>query len=116
MLAPFETQLDGCHQGLADAILDHHAPGINQLDERQRRLRIGPLAQRDHSVALALGIGPGFQRGRRRAQQNGNAELMGAKDRDIARRIAHAVLLLEGGIMFLIDHNQAEARHRREHR
>ena len=41
---------------------------------------------------------------------------MGAKNRNITRRIAHAVLLLERGVVLLIDHDQAQAGHRREDR
>jgi hypothetical protein len=39
-----------------------------------------------------------------------------AEDGDIARRVAHAVLLLERGIVLLVDDDQAEARQRRENR
>ena len=41
---------------------------------------------------------------------------MGAPDRDIARRIAQAFLLLEGRVVFFIDHDQLQARHGHEHR
>jgi uncharacterized protein (UPF0261 family) len=56
-----------------------------------------------------------FQRRRRRAEHDRNVQLMRAPDRDIARRIAQAFLLLEGGVVFLIDDDKLQARHGHEH-
>jgi hypothetical protein len=40
---------------------------------------------------------------------------MRAPDRDVARRVAQAFLLLEGGVVFLVDDDQLQARQRHEH-
>ena len=40
----------------------------------------------------------------------------GAVHRQVARRVARAFLLLVARVVFLIDHQQAQIRHRREHR
>jgi hypothetical protein len=41
---------------------------------------------------------------------------MRAPDRHVARRVAQAFLLLERGVVFLVDDDQAQARQRHEHR
>jgi hypothetical protein len=58
----------------------------------------------------------GLQRGRGGAQHDRDVALVRAPDRHVARRVAQALLLLEGGIVLLVDHDQAQARQRHEYR
>ncbi len=51
-----------------------------------------------------------------RSQQNGHALLPGAHHRDVARRVAEAVLLLKGAVMFLVQNDQAQGWRRCEDR
>ncbi len=72
--------------------------------------------QGNQPIAFALGVGPGFQRRRGRAEQDRNTQQARAKNRHVARRVAHAVLLLERWIVLLVDDDQAKPRQRREDR
>ena len=73
--------------------------------------------QFEQAVAPGLRVhGKGFQRGRGRAEHDRDVALLGAPDRDVARRIAQAVLLLEGGVVLFVDDDQLQARQRHEHR
>jgi len=69
------------------------------------------LQQGQHAITIALRIGPGFQRRRRRTEQHRNTELVRPENGNVARRVAHAVLLLEGRIVLLINDDQPEAWH-----
>ena len=48
----------------------------------------------------------GFQRRGGGAEDDGDVALLGAKDRDIARRVAQAFLLFEGSVVFLVHDDQ----------
>jgi hypothetical protein len=59
---------------------------------------------------------PGLQRGRGRPQQHRHALQVAAVDGQVARRVARAFLLLERGVVLLVDDDQAQARQRRKDR
>ena len=59
-------------------------------------------------VAAALGIDAGLQRGRRRGQDDRRVLDAPAHHRHVAGVIGDAVLLLVGGLVLLIDDDQAE--------
>ncbi len=65
-------------------------------------------------MRVAVRVVPAFQRGRRGAEQDGNAELLGAADGDIAAMIPRGGVLFVGGVVLLIDDDQPEVRRRRE--
>jgi hypothetical protein len=79
----------------------------------RRAFRVdGALVQRQQRIARRAvrggGVGPALQRWRRRAEHDRDAAFARAKDGDVARRVAHAVLLLERGVVLLVDDDQAE--------
>ncbi len=98
---------------------DHRAPGL-QVHVDQLHLRQAPLADaRGHGqprVAPALGGVPALQRGRGRAQHHLGALELAAHQRQVARRVARALLLLVAGVVLFVDHHQRQPRHRGEHR
>ena len=85
LLATRQARLDALHQQRTDAFAQRHAPRIEHLDGRQRSLWIGPPGHRQQTVTAMAGIAPGLQRRRRRAEQNRDIELRGAKHRDVTR-------------------------------
>ena len=87
-----------------------------RANRRQPRARHRALGKREQLVAPGTRVLPGFQRGRRGAEDHRAAGELGALDRRIAPGVAQAFLLLERGIVLLVHHHQAQARHRRQHR
>ena len=83
------------------------APEIDSLDAGQA-LAAETLRQMQAPVAAALRIHLGFDRRRRRRQHDRDAGDAGAHHRHVAGVIAHAVLLLVGGIVLLIHDNEPE--------
>src|SRR5208282_3257588 len=88
-----------------------------QVDERHlwRTCRTRALGQRDARVAALCDIFERFQRRCRRAQYDGYGGALGSQHREIARRVAKSLLLLVGGIMLLVDHDQRELWQGRKH-
>ena len=68
------------------------------------------------SVALALRIDEGFERRRRRYQDDGEPAEIGAHDRHVSGVVDDAILLLEGAVVLLVDDDQAEPGERQEQR
>ena len=83
------------------------APQIDGLDRRQM-LAAEPLRQMQMRVAAALGVHHGLDRRRGGGEHDRNFGLARAHHRHVAGVIAHAVLLLVGGIVLLIDHDQTQ--------
>ncbi len=88
--------------------------GVHAADLRERGARTGRESQQ--RVAPGAGVRVAFQGRRRGAQQRGDPTVLGPQKREVARRVAQPVLLLEGGIVFLVDDHQAQLRERSEHR
>jgi len=83
----------------------------------RRRLRLArALVQAQVFESPALRVVQRFQRRRRTAEHDRHAEFARAHQREIAGVVADAVLLLVAGVVFLVDHDQARVRQRREHR
>ena len=59
---------------------------------------------------------PAFERRCRRAEQHRRRIELAAVDRHVARRVARAFLLLVGGVVLLVHHDQAQRWHGRKHR
>jgi len=59
---------------------------------------------------------PGFQRRRSGTEHNGHLLLLRTYQRDVARMVAHAVLLLIGSVMFLVDNHQFQVFQWRKYR
>ena len=95
-LGRFEAQIDGFHA-------------------RQRRAAVAG-GEGQPPVAALLGIGHGFQAGRGRDQDDRRRLQPGAYHGHVAGVVDHALLLLEGRFMFLVDDDEAETRERQKER
>lgn len=115
LLLALQSLADGVQQLRRQALFHLQAARVHQLDRRQAA---GARAarQRQPQVAAALGVLPGFQRGRGRTQHHRHIQVVRPPHRQIARRIAQAVLLLVGRVVFFIDDDQAQLGQRREYR
>ena len=80
---------------------------VDRLDARQM-LAAEPLRQMNARVAAAPRIHLGFDRRRRRHQHDRDLGGPRPHHRHVARVVAHAVLLLVGGVVLLIDDDQTE--------
>ena len=89
------------------ALIQPLGADVQYLEARRRRVA-GAVGQFQEGVAAFPDIVQALQRGRRRAQQNGRVPLPGAHHGDIARRVAEALLLLKGTVMFLVQNDQAQ--------
>ena len=83
------------------------AAQIDRLD-RRHALAAEPLRQGDAAIAAAPRIDLGLERRRRRRQHHRDLRDVAAHHRHVAGVIVHAVLLLVGRIVLLIDHDEAE--------
>jgi len=120
LLATRQALFDRLQQGAGEPVLQLVDARVNAPDRRQPRAFDRALAQLQQAVAAAAGlrrgIGPAFERRRRRAENDRNGPLPGTEDGEIARRIANSVLLFERGIVLLVDDDQAQLGQRREDR
>ena len=89
-----------------------------QVDDAHARLGnvAGTFGQLAKLVTTGLRIVKRLQRRGRRSQHHRDPVQPGPDDGQIARRVAKAVLLFEGTVVFFIDDDQAWPRHRREYR
>ena len=101
-------------QGCGHALRFGQQVHVDQPHPRQR-----PTAdasrQAEPDVAPLVGTLPTFQRRCGRAQQHRHRFEPPTVHRHVACRVARALLLFVRRVMFFIDDDQAEARHRREH-
>ena len=82
------------------------------------KLRRRNRARREHQalVAAVLRLMKRLERRRGRAEHDRYTALPCAPDGDVAAVVAHAFLLLERRIVFFVDDDEAESRHRCEYR
>jgi len=67
------------------------------------------LRQLEPEITAAFSLRVAFEGRRGAAEDNGHPAQLRPKNGDIARVIADAVLLLERGIVFLVDDDQSES-------
>ena len=79
---------------------------IDAAHPRQHGLHMGAFGKPQQTIATAHCIVVTLQRRCSRAKHDWHATLAGAEDRHITRRIVQTVLLLERGIVLLIDNDQ----------
>ena len=117
LLVAFERDLHRLRQPRRDeaAARRAFAPHVDRLDHRQMRAA-ETLRQVDALVAPAPRIDLRFDRGRRRGQQHRDFRHAAAHHRHVAGVIMRAVLLLVGGVVLFIDHNESEIGVRQEQR
>ena len=88
-------------------------PEIDDADQRHLAF-IDALGQLAQDILAALRVVITLERGRGGAEQDDALFDLCPHDGDIARVIARRFLLLVGGLVFFIDHDQAEIFERRE--
>ncbi len=76
----------------------------------------GAFGQVQAPVAFAVCVVQGLQRGRRRAEHHRHLEPLRPHQGEVARRVAKALLLLEGGVVLLVDDDHAGMGERGEDR
>ena len=110
-----QVSLHHAQQGRREGAVHGLAAQVQQ-DHTRRLGTTGPLRQRQASVTTLLHVKQGFQRRRGGTQQHRHLAVVGAPHGQVAGGIAKPVLLLERGVVFFVDNDQAQARQRREHR
>ncbi len=117
LFALCQPRLDRAPQAGRDPRPRRHllGPHINGPHVRQHR-RAKPRGQLQPFVFARLRVGPAFQRRRGAGQHHPCATDRRAQNRHVAGIVQHPVLLLVGGVMFLIDHDQPQVAERQEQR
>ena len=117
LFAAFQPRLDPVDQPLRQP----HALRrlfLGQVDRLYRgHLRPAVAARQvDLRIDPAFGHLQAFERGGGAGEHHGHLLEMPAHHRDVARIVAHALFLLEAGLMRFVDHDQAEPREGQEQR
>ena len=116
LFAALDGLVDSADQRLRNAVRCLFGVKVDEADGRQGRLRNCAFAQHQSREAAAFDVVERFNRRRRRTQHHRTLGDTGAEHCHVARRIAHALLLLEGRVVFFVDDDQTESRHRCEDR
>ena len=103
-------------QRRAEAVLELQPADVDESDRRRLSRAPGLPVNLQMSIAAAPCVVQRLERRRGGSHQQRNAEQLRAFDREVARRIAEAILLFERTIVFFVDNDQAEARERHEDR
>ena len=106
LLPAFEPFGKGASKAAPIPSLSVSPPAIHQGDRGQLGIGNRPLGEGQQTVATNSRVGPTFPTPGSPNRDHGNTGLLSAKDGHIARRVAHAVLLLERGIVPLVDDDQ----------
>ncbi len=117
LLAALDRVLHGFRQPRRDEAPARRTFGtkIDGLDARQM-LAAEALGQMQAGVTAAPRIDLGFHRWRRRHQHDWDVGGACAYHGHVARVVAHAVLLLVGGVVLLVDDDEAKLRIRQKER
>jgi hypothetical protein len=115
LLAARQALADRMQEVATDAVVDVGAAIGREADRGQDRARIGARSERRQRIAATARLHPRLERRRRAAEHDRHATSPRAPDREVARVIAHPVLLAERIVVLLVDDDQAEPRQRNEH-
>src|SRR5882672_1548786 len=98
-----------------NALLRWVHPCVDQAYRRQCR-PVDGASREGYQLVFARGrVLEAFERRRGRAQNDWRAGDLGPRDCEVARRIAHALALLERGVLLFIDHDKSQAGEGREY-
>ncbi len=106
LLAAFEGLAQRRERGLGQAVVQALAAQVDDLHAR-RFGASGTPGQLEAAVAARGDVGEALQRRRGRTQHHRHAQRARADDREIARVVAPAVLLLVRAVVFLVDDDQS---------
>jgi hypothetical protein len=110
LLPPCEARFQRGAQGRREQPLAPvHAPQIHDLRPGEGP-RLDPLREPHQSVASGLGALVALQRRRGRSQDHGRRQELGPHDGHVPSVVARRFLLLVGGIVLLVRHDDAQAR------
>src|SRR6266852_3540639 len=98
-----------------NALLGWMRPRVDQAYCRQCRPVDGAPREGYQPVFARGRVVEAFQRRRSRAQNNRRAGDLGPSDCEVARRIAHALSLLERRVLLFVDHDQSQPGEWREY-
>src|SRR2546423_8604428 len=90
-------------------------PQVDRANYRQPGTRNSALRQLEALVAARLPVVPALERWRCGAEDGRAASELRPVYRDVSRGVAQPFLLLERGVVLLVDHDQRQFRQRREH-
>ena len=102
-------------QHVAQAVVERPGTQVDDVDAR-RGGSPGAMRQIEPAVATAPYVVDRLERGGRAAEHNRGTGVAGPNHREVARRVAKPVLLLEREIMLLVDDEESGPRQRHEHR
>lgn len=106
---------DGIDQLGREPVLELQPARVDQPHLRQLG-GAGAMRQGQQQIAAALRVVPGLERRRGRAQYHRHIAVSRAPHGQIACRIAQPFLLFIGGVVFFIDHDEAQLGQRHEDR
>ena len=116
LLVLFESRFYCGEERCRQTLLDRGLPQVDRANRRQSRARHGALGELEALVATRLPVVPGLKRRRCATEDRRAAGELRAVHRDVSRRVAQALLLLERAVVLLVDHDERQSRQRREHR
>src|SRR5581483_6631936 len=103
LLAASEALLDRAHERRRETLLGRLPAQVDDAHRGQRRARHGALREREVLVAAVPRVLPALERGRRAAEDHRAAGELRAVDGGVAPGVAQPFLLLEGGVVLLVD-------------
>src|ERR1035438_6847553 len=105
--ATLEMPSDGLHRGLRQPLLARMLAEVDQ--NHARRLSVtDSLREHPSRVAPLRDVFQRFERRRGGTQDDRHMRALRAPDRQVARRVAKPLMLLERGVVLLVHHNQVE--------
>ena len=120
LLAGGERPLDGAVQRKREQRVARgaraDAPKVDDLDLGEHGRRVRAIGKDEARELVAANEHLGLERRRGRAEHRDRRRAVRAEDRHVARVVAHALLLLERGVVLFVDDDEAEIAHRREER
>ena len=113
--AGLEVPPHGLHRRLRQPLIARDAAQVHETHARGP-CGAGPLRQGQPRIAPLRHVLERLERRRGRSEHDGYLRALRPPDCQIARRVAEAFLLLVGGVVLLIDHDEAELVERGEYR
>ncbi len=101
-------------KGFADAVGSRRMIEVDEMQPGRLRAA-GPLRQTQVLVVSLAAVVQQFQCRRCGSEHDGDITAFGTCDGEVASGISQPLLLLEGLVVFFVDDDEADVRHRRKH-